>query len=92
MNEKIIDEAFFQLKIYALLLREKGAGREVAFKEDEVDIRLLRLLYLNSESGKAVHWDLDMGATGEERDAILHDVHKDLSKVWTDNQFNKEWK
>ena len=82
MNKKIIDEAFFQLKIYALLLREKGAGRELSFKANEVDIRLLRLLYLNSESGKAVHWDLDMGATSEERDALLNDVHRDLSNVW----------
>lgn len=84
MNEKIMDEAFFQLKIYALLLREKGAGKQLSFKANEVDMRLLRLLYLNSEAGKAVHWDLDMGVTAEERDALLQEVHKDLSNVWMD--------
>ena len=82
MNEKIVDEAFFQLQIYALLMREKGAGRQLSFKENEVDMRLLRLFYLNSESGKAVHWDLDMGRSAEERDAMLQKVHKDLSDVW----------
>lgn len=84
MNEKIMEEAFFQLKIYALLLREKGAGRQLSFKENEVDMRLLRLFYLNSATGKAVHWDMDMGATQEERDALLQDVHRDLSNVWMD--------
>jgi hypothetical protein len=83
MNEQIVNEAFYQLKIYALLLREKGAGKEVMFPGNQVDVRLLRLLYLNSESGKAVHWDMDMGPTQEEQDALLQEVHKDLSKVWT---------
>lgn len=82
MNDKIIHEAFFQLKIYALLLREKGAGKQFTFKANEMDLRLLRLLYLNSESGKAIHWDLDLGSTPEERDAILQQVHQDLSDVW----------
>ena len=84
MNEKIVDEAFYQLKIYALLLREKGGGRQVAFPENEVGVRLLRLLYLNSEAGKAVHWDMDLGTTKEEQDALLQEVHKDLSNVWKD--------
>lgn len=85
MNEHIVDEAFFQLKIYALLLREKRADKELAgsFPENELDIRLLRLLYLNSESGRAVHFDVDMGPTREEQDALLQDVHKDLANVWT---------
>jgi len=83
MNKQIIDEAFFQLKIYALLLREKGAGRQVDSR-NALNVRLLRLLYLTSESGKAVHWDLDMGATPEERDALLQDVHQELSTVWQD--------
>ena len=83
MNHQIIDEAFYQLKIYALLLREKGAGKEVSIPENEVDVRFLRLLFLNSESGKAVHWDMDMGPAREEQDALLQEVHKDLSNVWT---------
>jgi len=82
MNDKIVDEAFFQLKIYALLLREQGAGKDFQFNTNELDLRLLRLLYLNSESGKAVNWDFDMGATQEERDALLQEVHAELSNVW----------
>ena len=84
MNEKIQEEAFFQLKIYALLLREKGAGKAFEFNTNELDLRLLRLLYLNSASGKAVNWDLDMGATPEERDAVLQEVHTEISNVWMD--------
>lgn len=84
MNEKIQEEAFFQLKIYALLLREKGAGKAFEFDPNELDLRLLRLLYLNSVSGKAVNWDLDMGATPQERDAVLQDVHTEISNVWVD--------
>lgn len=85
MNEQIKEEAFFQLKIYALLLIEKGAGKKFEFKDpNELDLRLLRLLYLNSESGQAVNWDLDLGATREERNAVLQEVHAELSQVWTD--------
>ena len=83
MNEKIINEAFYQLKIYALLMREKGAGNQESFPENEVAVRLLRLLYLNSEAGRAVHWDMDLGTTKEEQDALLQEVHTDLSNVWT---------
>ncbi|CAB9512335.1 helicase [Seminavis robusta] len=82
MNEQIVQEAFFQLKIYALLLREKGAGNDVSFRENEMDVRLLRLFYLNSEPGRAVHWDMDMGSTRVEQDALLQEVHQELSNVW----------
>lgn len=84
MNDKIVEEAFYQLKIYALLLREQGAGKQFQFSPNKMDLRLLRLLYLNSESGTAVNWDMDLGPTEEERDALLQGVHQDLSNVWTE--------
>jgi len=77
MNQKIAEEAFYQLKIYALLLREKGADIE------SLDLRYLRLLYLTSESGQAKSMDMDLGETEEERDRLLQDIHADLSSVWT---------
>lgn len=84
MNQQIMEEAFFQLKIYALLLREKGAGRQFEFSPNKMHLRYLRLLYLTSESGKAINWDMDMGATEQERDALLQEVHQELAQVWMD--------
>lgn len=79
MNAKIVDEAFYQLKIYALLLREKGAGRS----SQGLDLRVLRLLHLTSASGKGKYLDMDLGETQEERDIVLQEIHADLSNVWT---------
>ena len=79
MNEQIADEAFYQLKIYALLLREKAAE-----KLNGMDLRWLRLLHLTSHSGEAKYLDMDLGPTQEERDRVLQEVHADLSQIWTD--------
>lgn len=72
MNQKIRDEAFEQLKIYALLY--KG----------ELPLRFLRLLFLTSQQSRAVAMDLDLGATKEERDEVLRDVEQGLVEVWND--------
>jgi RecB family exonuclease len=78
MNLKIQNEAFDQLLIYALLLRE--ANRK---KVNPMPLRYLRLFYLTSiHDQKAIYWDMDLGATQEERDAILHTVHVSLSNVY----------
>ena len=80
MNEKIAEEAFYQLKIYALLLREKGAGKD---QPQGMDLRFLQLLYLTSANGQAKPWDYDLGETQDIRDEVLNEVHQDLSNVWT---------
>jgi RecB family exonuclease len=80
-NERIMEETFYQLKIYALLLREKGAGAQ---QPKGMDLRLLRLLFLTSEQGRAQNLDFDLGETQEERDTVLQEVHQDLSNVWTE--------
>lgn len=79
MNDKIVAQNFFQLQIYALLLREKHID-----KLNSLDLRYLRLLYLTSQSGHAVAWDYDLGATAAERDAQMQGVHATLSRVWMD--------
>jgi RecB family exonuclease len=81
VNDRIMEEAFYQLKIYALLLREKGAG---AAQPKGMDLRLLRLLFLTSEQGRAQNLDFDLGETQEQRDMVLQEVHQDLSNVWTE--------
>lgn len=81
MNEQIAMEAFYQLKIYALLLREIGAER---YSSPNMELRILRLLFLTSESGRGEYLDLDLGETQEERDVVLQEVHQDLARVWTE--------
>ena len=98
-NERIADEAFFQLKIYALLLREmvradqaapdgeggeKKKGGGLPFNlRSGIPVRRLRLLYLTSNSGEARYLDMDLGETAAERDAILDAVRDDLVEAWT---------
>lgn len=77
MNNQIVAQNFFQLQIYALLLREKQTDLQ-----QTMDLRFLRLLYLTSQAGPAVAWDYDMGATAVERDRVLQNVHAKLSQVW----------
>ena len=87
MNAKIAEEAFFQLKIYALLLRESRAERT------GLDLRTLRLLHLTSDNtdtnnndgteGPAQYLDYDLGATAEERNAILDGLYETLADTWT---------
>ena len=79
-NEKIREEAFYQLKVYALLLKEKGADLE---QTKAMDLRLLRLLFLTSEEGRAKFLDYDLGETELARDKAFQEVHQDLSNVWT---------
>jgi hypothetical protein len=79
-NERIMDEAFYQLKIYALLLREKGAGAD---EPKGLDLQFLRLFYLTSEEGPAKHLDFDLGETQLERDYMMQEIHQDISYVWT---------
>jgi RecB family exonuclease len=85
MNAKIQKEAFEQLLIYSLLLRESGASKEIP-----MPLRYLRLFYLTSVPAAenipadAVYWDMDLGATQEERDVLLQSVHATMSAVWTD--------
>ena len=74
-NERIQAEAFQQLLIYALLLREKQ-------RESTLPLRYLRLFYLTNKVHRAQTMDFDMGATAEERDRLLQSVHADLSQVW----------
>ena len=81
MNAKIAEETFFQLKIYALLLRESRAERT------GLDLRTLRLLHLTSDNdgteGPAQYLDYDLGATAEERNAILDGLYQTLADTWT---------
>lgn len=87
VNERIMEESFFQLKVYALLLREKGASDDPTSTSPSMNtmaLRFLDLLYLNSESGKAKPWHYDLGATQEERDRVLQETHQQLSEVWND--------
>jgi RecB family exonuclease len=88
MNEKIANENMWQLKIYALLLREmidKGKAYSKSGNLQQIkaeDIRLLRLMYLTSAEGEARYLDMDLGQTQEERDEVLQQVHRDLSDIW----------
>lgn len=77
MNEKIAAESFFQLQIYALLLREGQGG-----VSHSMDLRYLKLLYLTSVNGPAKAMEYDLGATQAERDVVLQGVHKKLADVW----------
>lgn len=85
MNAKIAEESFFQLKIYALLLRESSRKKQSNNTSAAgLDVRILRLLHLTSVSGEGQYLDYDLGATAKERTAILDDVHDTLVQVWTD--------
>jgi RecB family exonuclease len=79
MNKQIADEAFFQLKCYALLIREKGAASAI---DSTMDLRWLRLFYLTSESGEAAFMDMDLGDSPQSRDRLLQEVHAELANVW----------
>jgi len=87
-NERIANENMWQLKIYALLLREMIAAGKTKSKGRNLknvlgtDIRLMRLMYLTNNRGDAQYLDLDLGETEEDRNAILNQVHVDLIEVW----------
>jgi hypothetical protein len=88
MNEKIANEALWQLKIYALLLREMCARGQSSSssgnlsKVCNIQLRFLRLMYLNSSSDKAKYIEMDLGESQEERDFILDSIHCELSDIW----------
>jgi hypothetical protein len=78
MNEKIANEAFYQLKIYALLMQEKGEQYS-----NGLELCMLRLLFLTSKTGKGQFLDMDLGSSQKEREATLHEIHVNLSNIWT---------
>ena len=84
MNQKIFLEKFYQLKIYALLMREKNEASANSDKNDHMDLRYLKLHFLTSEEGQAKPWEMDLGETQEIRDHEMQKVHQDLSQIWTD--------
>lgn len=98
MNQHIYQKNFYQLKIYALLMREKAAKAATAAAYDGseqdssgstsvgsgMDLRYLKLYYLDSETGRAKPWEMDLGETQEERDEVLYEVHQDLAQIWKD--------
>jgi ATP-dependent helicase/DNAse subunit B len=89
MNQQIFEKNFWQLKIYALLLREmqiqKNNNKTKGYSDTNgMDLRYLKLHYLNSEKGRAKVWEMDLGETQEIRDEVLQDVHQELSQIWTD--------
>lgn len=85
VNERISTEAFWQLKVYALLMREMATsgGNSTSNLRYGLDLRMLRLIYLTSDEGSAKYLDLDLGETEDERDEILQRIHADLANVWT---------
>uniref|UniRef100_A0A7S2UQ23 PD-(D/E)XK endonuclease-like domain-containing protein n=1 Tax=Attheya septentrionalis TaxID=420275 RepID=A0A7S2UQ23_9STRA len=83
VNERIADENFFQLKIYALLLQQMRAAGKAPPNLFSTDLRMLRLFYLTSASGAGQYLDMDMGATPQERNEILRQIHMELSDIWT---------
>mmetsp|Transcript_38056 Transcript_38056/g.38408 ORF Transcript_38056/g.38408 Transcript_38056/m.38408 type:complete len:203 (-) Transcript_38056:61-669(-) len=86
VNERIADETFWQLKIYALLLREMMRSNKANYLP-KIDVRMLRLMYLTShKNDEAVFLDMDLGASKEERDMVLDKVHEELSAIWTEIQ------
>jgi hypothetical protein len=52
--------------------------------QSSMDLRYLKLHYLNSEKGRAKVWEMDLGETQQMRDETLQQVHQDLAKIWTD--------
>ena len=66
------------------MMRENGARKNYITVPEVFDLRFLRLTYLDSVSGKATNWDVDMGETKKERDAFLQAVHVELAKDWAE--------
>jgi RecB family exonuclease len=73
VNERIRQDTFFQLLLYALLLRN-----------GEMPVRYLQLFYLTSTTGKAQRLEMDLGASPEERAGVLEGVHEQVRKVYGD--------
>lgn len=84
VNERIKTEKFWQLKIYALLIREMiASGRSLLPNlQRDIGLRMLRLTFLTSEDGTAKFLDMDLGETDAERDEMLQEVHSELATIW----------
>ena len=87
-NQRIANENMWQLKIYALLLKEmiaNGKNKSRAGNLQQIaknELRLLRLMYLTSKEGDARYLDLDLGETEDEQNEVLHEVHVELAEIW----------
>jgi hypothetical protein len=96
MNQQIFEKNFWQLKVYALLLREMSVAKNKDKIGDSnrvnstdpygMDIRFLKLHYLTSEKSRAKVWEMDLGESQLVRDEVLQQVHQDLAKIWIDIQ------
>jgi RecB family exonuclease len=84
VNERIAEEKFWQLKVYALLLREMARNKKGRLPN--YPVRFLRLLFLTSENQKAQYLEMDLGETQEERNAELQPIHDDLANAWSSIQ------
>jgi len=86
MNEKIANDVFWQLKIYAVLLREmiNKNSKVTSNLPKNAPIRYLRLLYLTqkSDSKQGQYLDMDLGATEELRNKELDTVQTELATIW----------
>ena len=78
-NNRIVEEKFWQLKVYALLLRDM---RPKDAEIPKVAVRKLRLMFLTSESGAGEFLEYDLGQTEKERNAKLEPVKKELGEIW----------
>ena len=98
-NARIREEKFWQLKIYALLLREMNKKSREARIEgqlvsdelnstktetDSMQIRVLRLMFLTNKVGKAEVLEYDLGESEEQRNEELDGVEEELKCVWRD--------
>jgi len=95
VNQRIHNESFEQLLIYALLLHRQPPPELMV---PGVNVRYLRLFYLQSRSSNdkndddenetaAAEWrDYDLGENLDQRADELHNVHVRLARVWHEIQ------
>lgn len=88
-NERIAHEKFWQLKIYALLVKEMMANNKGGLPK-QYDLQYLRLLFLTSSGGEGgndvgdgKYLDMNLGESPSERNRELHKVHCELADIWT---------
>ena len=78
MNLRILDDKFFQLRVYALLL-QRARGETLA------EMRLVFLDGPTCLSRKvAAHPDGAASAMSEELEAVLAETELELRQIWTD--------
>jgi RecB family exonuclease len=92
-NQRIVNEKFWQLKVYAVLLRAmeraKEAGKQAKESENDaamappgIQLRKLKLMFLTSETGEAQALEYDLGDTEEERAEEIDGVEQELKDIW----------